>query len=540
MKSHIPFRPDHAAMVAALAFAASVFAAVPNVSRAQTPPSDPNPSPPAAPCPGPNFIADLQAMLASGAAFPTANTVIGASDCAFHEWSWEAFLWATALENGVPRFMSLKTPADLSLASHSSPGTPPASASASPVKLTLGTRAAHAAGATTPVEGAGAIVEADGNLLVSPNGYPVYASVHMNDPYFQRAQSNLIVTGAYAANAGRVDDGFPVGAAVFKAMWLRLDDPSQAPAGAFVTQANVPVLTVFLTADNTLYAAPSGQTQTVSVALVGLHVVGRTVNHPEFIWGTFEHKANSPRFADGTFDPGSTASDPKSYTLYAAGTPYNQTNPQSSQTTATSTATPLSAPSTVVTTTLVNTPTYTFNPATQKFSPATNVVLANATGGETNSPQGPANIKNLNSAAQGFLNGLSPSGGGAANPQSAFANYDLIGTVWMAPGTLTLASNQSNAVGSVNLSNSTAETFVQNLAGTTTPNTVQNCFSCHNPQTFTDVAPMPNLAPRFVALSHVVSTGSLYAVPNLISVNAPPPPAATTPPAVPSGSMRSN
>jgi hypothetical protein len=53
---------------------------------------------------------------------------------------------------------------------------------------------------------------------------------------------------------------------------------------------------------------------------------------------------------------------------------------------------------------------------------------------------------------------------------------------------------------------------------------VGNCFSCHNPQTFQQVQPMPNLPARKVALSHVVAAGSLYAVPNMISVAAPPPP----------------
>jgi hypothetical protein len=31
--------------------------------------------------------------------------------------------------------------------------------------------------------------------------------------------------------------------------------------------------------------------------MVGLHVVGSTANHPEMVWGTFEHFANAPRAA---------------------------------------------------------------------------------------------------------------------------------------------------------------------------------------------------------------------------------------------------
>ena len=451
----------------------------------------------------------LPNYLKPATAFPTQDTPLNAPDCAFHQWSWEAFTWATALDaHGVPRFLTLHTPEDLF-----KPDTPP-SDSSKPRQLTLGTRAAHGFG--NHVEGIGAITEADGNMLVAPNGYPVYASVHMNDSYFATAKRNLIVTGGYQNNADA--DHFDVGAAVFKAMWLRLDEGQLPPPGAYTTKATVPLLTTFLTADNTLYVTPSGRTTTVTVALVGLHVVGHTINHPEFLWGTFEHKNNSPRFADGTFNPASTASDPRNFTLYQGGTPYNQTNPPSTQTTATSTSTssPLSTPSTTITTTttLTATPTYTFDPATQKFSPSTNAVLANRTGGETFSPDGPAHIAHLNESAHTFFAGLPA-------PQSTFGSYDLIGTVWMTAGTYNLNSNQSNAVGSVNLANVTAETFVQNLAGTTTPATVQNCFSCHNPDTFQNVAPMPNLPARRIALSHVLAAGSLYAVPNMLSVKLP-------------------
>lgn len=456
-------------------------------------------------CPRLGWSEFLPSFLKPKAAFPTEDTPLDAVDCQFHQWSWEAFVWATALDaRGQPRFLSLPTIEDLS-GGRSASG---------PRTLTLATRGLHGRGGV--IEGAGAIVEADGNMLVAPNGYPVYASVHMNESYFNTARRNRVVTGDYQRNPD--SDYFAVGAAVFKATWLRLEPGQAPPEGAFVTKAKVPVLTTFLTADNTLYAAPDGSTVTVDVALLGLHVVGQTINHPEFLWATFEHKDNSPRFKDGSFDPNSAASDPRSYTLYSAGTPYKQSNQPSTQTTAssTSTASPLSAPGTTITTstTVAATPTFSFDPETQKFSPTSNAVLANRTGGETFSPAGPANIDALNKAAHTVLDQQTPT-------QRRFASYDLIGTVWMLPGTFGLSSNQSTAVGSVNLANVTAETFVQNFAGTTTPSTVGNCFSCHNAATFQDVAPMPNLKARRIAISHVTAAGSLYAVPNLLSVNPP-------------------
>lgn len=510
--THPTVRVTSATVLAVLVAFASVALPAAESANAAAKPQTPQP------CPMFGWPELLPNFLKPDEPFPTNDTPPDAPDCAFHQWSWESFVWATTLDaNGVPRFLKLHTISDLF---HEG------SASSTPPILTLATRATHAVG--DHVEGTGAIVEADGNMLVAPNGYPIYASVHMNDLYFNTVKQNLIVNGGYQSNSG--PDSFPVGAAVFKAMWMRVPNGEKPPAGAFTTQARVPILTEFLTADNTLYVTPSGQTTTITVALVGLHIVGHTINHPEFLWATFEHQDNSPRFADGTFNPSSTASDPHTYTLYQGGTPYNQTNVPSTQTSATSTSTPLSSPGTVITTTLTMTPTLTFDPKTQRFTPANNVVLANRTGGETFSPKGPQDIDELNKAAHTFYSNLPA-------PQSTFQSYDLIGTVWMAPNTYNLASNQSNALGSVNLANSTAETFVQNLTGTTTPSTVQNCFSCHNPDTFQNVAPLPNLKARLVALSHVLAAGSLYAVPNLVAVN--PPPSTPIPPAGPPGARKS-
>lgn len=472
-------------------------------------------------CPMPGWSEGLAAYLTPSAKFPVDDTArMPTPDCNFHEWSWEAFAWATALDakTGVPRFMTLRSPDDLFLQVPASP----APASKIP-KLKLGHRAVAkvktAAGTFT--EAAGAIVEADGNMLVSPNGYPVYASVHMNESYFKTAQKNLIVTGDYEKNPDT--DYFDVGAAVFKATWLRLDPGQPAPAGAYTTQAEVPVLSL-QTVNGATVVAPSGQFTTVTVALVGLHVVGYTQNHPEFLWGTFEHVANSPKFADNTFDPSSTASDPKTYTFYQGGTPWNQLNyNQGNQ----------AAPFLL-----------SFNASTQRFatltvpnnlsngsysgtspstSPGTNIVLANATGSETNSPSGPANIAALNQSAQTFYAGLQTA-------QSTFANYFLVGTVWMAPNTYVATNpnvfslNNNNAFGSVNLANTTAETFFQvphvspsNAVPSANGSTMQNCFLCHNPTSFNFQTPPPaKLASRRIAISHVISANSPYAVQNQI------------------------
>ena len=80
-----------------------------------------------------------------------------------------------------------------------------------------------------------------------------------------------------------------------------------------------------------------------------------------------------------------------------------------------------------------------------------------------------------------------------------------------------MKSDQTNAVGSVNLANSTAETFVQN-ANNTPISGVLNCFLCHNPTSYSFQNPPPAKLPnRLIAISHVLAVGSPYEVPNSIS-----------------------
>ncbi|MBK7145730.1 MAG: hypothetical protein IPH76_11205 [Xanthomonadales bacterium] len=427
-------------------------------------------------CPGLGWAEGLGKYQAASAAFPTDDTPPTAVDCNFHQWSWEAFVWATALDgNGVPRFMSLQTPNDLFTGSANKPRT-------GMLKLAARSNTPH--GMAGFVEGAGAIVEADGNMLVASNGYPVYASVHMNPTYFATAQKNLIATGGYTSQPP--DSYFNVGDAVFKATWLRLDPGQSPPPGAFTTQAQVPVLHVLRTKTSAA-VTPNGQYTTVTVALVGLHVVGYTINHPEFLWATFEHRGNAPMLPDNSF--ATSGSSPNNYTFYKSNTPFSQVNLPNSNASA---------------------PTLSFDLVTQKFSPPTMAVQENRTGGE-DQPGGPQNIAAINSGGQSFLKNE----GGA---QAAFANYQLIGTVWMQANTYSVTSNQTDAIGSVNLANTTAETFVQQ-ASNADKQDWQNCFSCHNATSYNfQTPPPPQLPSRRIAISHVLGEGTAYAVPNVIPV----------------------
>ena len=406
---------------------------------------------------------------------PTAKipTAAPKSFCEFHQTTFESFVWATTMVNGAPRFMSLKTSDQLL--------TPISSAKAGKaanggVKLNLASRN-HAPKAGRS-EGAGAIVEADGNMLVGPSGYPIYASVHMNDSYFNTAKQNLIANGGYQKNTGN----FNVGAAVFKATWLRTGNGVNAPAGSYVTQANVPVLVN----TNGVVAPDGDKTVQVEVALLGLHVVELTNEHPEFLWGTFEHNLNAPMLPDGTFNPAN--SSPNNFTLYKANTLFGASN-QPNQ----------------------NPNTLTFNATAQTFLPIVNAVQNNATGGD---PSGTVPL--VNAAGQQYL----------AGQKSVFANYVMIGTVWFKPNAYVLPAGltmgAADGVGSVNLANSTAETFDQ-MPQNSFGGKVNNCFSCHNAGSYAFQA--TPLSKRLIATSHVLSQGAnpMYTVPNQVTLATPTP-----------------
>jgi len=71
---------------------------------------------------------------------------------------------------------------------------------------------------------------------------------------------------------------------------------------SWVLAAGLPNLSSYITMTATIPTynqsnsnlwTPTGQ-QTVQLALVGMHVVGSTLGHPEMVWATFEHLGNTP------------------------------------------------------------------------------------------------------------------------------------------------------------------------------------------------------------------------------------------------------
>ena len=186
------------------------------------------------------------------------------TNCIFHQWSWQKFLWLTKpLPNGNPLFLDA-----LNLVS-------PEMAKVDPqLGQNLVLSSYNQAGP-------------EGILLSNPKFNPernvsdtVYYSIHVNNAFKDKAvlMASLIHTGKLPYSNLET---FPVGAFELKVSWITENSiPKEKRADYFTTKAAV--------------QNKKGQYEIKSMALLGMHIVGVVKNHPEFIWATFEHKDMAP------------------------------------------------------------------------------------------------------------------------------------------------------------------------------------------------------------------------------------------------------
>jgi len=370
-------------------------------------------------------------------------------DCNFQQWSWEAFVWATAIgSDGRARFTTFGNVDELGKKTAATKGPKPLGLKPRDLKP-RGSRQSRLLGSSGDEP-----QQAGGGIVVDQNGQIIWYSTHMNPAYFQFVQKN---GGAGYANASATLN-FPVGAAVFKASWRVVQDREDT-SKLYTEKTTIPILV-----NNPcggIMVDPAGKTREVTVALVGLHVVGVTENHPEFLWASFEHDNNAPDLPPG-MQPNSSqpVSSSKGFAFYAANTPANACNPQCVNLQVT-------------------------DPVKQTVGPVTNVFRQFAQGGPIPAQRG-QDITNVNEAARKEMASM----GRLKPPQlkeTVWANYRLIGTLWLAqPGTLQpgIGPLEVCGVGSVNLANSTLETYFQGPQNNFNGNNVSNCFMCHNTGSF--------------------------------------------------------
>lgn len=184
---------------------------------------------------------------------------------------------------------------------------------------------------------------------------------------------------------------------------------------------------------------PTGQ-QTVQLALVGMHVVGTTLGHPEMVWATFEHVSNTP---PATYSYNSTGGL-KTVTQNTSGTWLFS---------ATNSAGP-------------------FNIAHMFFTgpPSNNI---QSEGGFTISPSDtlrsePWGIDGSNAFSNTEVVSMNSHVRGMMASGDVRGNYIMTGATWTPFGSP--PSGPTPGVGTNRLANTTMETYQQG---------VSNCFSCH-------------------------------------------------------------
>lgn len=177
------------------------------------------------------------------------------TNCDFHQWSWQKFLFLTNEVNGKPLFM-----------------TEMIQVTAEGIRLdpSQGIVLRDTAQASSKTD----ILKTPKYSSGVPKSTTVYYSIFMDRLMY----TTMLKYGPIAKNdPSKVKDiTFPVGSLELKTSWIdasALKDPSTY----FITQGVINGVKT-------------------KVALLGMHVVGVVQNHPEFVWATFEHENLAPAY----------------------------------------------------------------------------------------------------------------------------------------------------------------------------------------------------------------------------------------------------
>ena len=376
-------------------------------------------------------------------------------NCSFYQWSEQMFLWLTS-PVGAQHVFSTPTFFDVSPVNGAGARTllphplPPGVVNVEPNQAdfnVLEAQAQTAAGGSlvyyiTSVNDVYAFLKtgiADG--AIAANTFPTTGSQLANITNFATSKGVTIPD----ANALAI---------LVKSAWVEASQLAN-PASYITTTATIPTYNQ----SNPLTWTPTGH-QTVTLALVGMHVVGSTAGHPELIWATFEHVENAPR-AEYSYvnNLGNTVTVDPDLTASWLFSPAN--------------------------------PTGLFNQAHMFYNPPN--IVNNA--GFTISPSNTIRWKSFGAASDGPPNPLDVSPG-ASNSEiisindnvigmllagDLRSNYVMTGSTWTIGGAGPTGFFQSggNEVGTSVLANSTAETYEQGVDNTRA-NGGLNCFSCHS------------------------------------------------------------
>lgn len=352
---------------------------------------------------------------------PNDATFASSSNCEFHQWSWQNFLWLTQKVNGEPRFMSFASPESL-------------------LGLEREGLLPRMAKSNTPESFDEFLQAGTDGILIAHNGRAVYYSQYIDDTFVDFIKSNNLTdpdtVQSFIANDPATP--FPVGAMELKASWMVVEEGDDV-SNMFTTQTKI----AKLVNKNGQIIVDTTQNEEVTVALVGFHIAGVVNGHPEMIWATFEHHNNAPNMPTNLpLDQAVSDQDSTFYTKNTIAGDCNINYTSSNK--------------------LV------LDEATQAFSPITQVCRQYQYGNQDGVNQkNDKNIEDLNANVSNLF-----------DSDDIWKNYSEVGAIWfkglnaLQPG-MSIETDKLLA-GSLSLSNSTIETFTQ------VASTQDNCFRCHN------------------------------------------------------------
>jgi len=403
---------------------------------------------------------------------PTRDAGFFSSNCAFHQWSWMLFIWLTQeVGDGELRFETMPTSNDV-INGGQVDGQQTGVEMLAPryAKTDDIDHPSPLAAQQRAIDESYAEVEQAGSsgVLIDQNGRAVYYSQYVNDAFYDWAVTEKALYKPANLRKLEPTTTLPANTLELKVSWKIVGDGEDA-GKFFTTRAKIPKLAPNPNGPGVV--PKPGDTEEVTVALVGFHVVGVVPDHPEMIWATFEHNDNAPNFASKQ-KPGQPVSD-KDFTFYKAGTlayACNENNARHLD----------------------------LDQSSQKLSPVTQACRQFAFGNEPGASDAGTNKNNIQSLNASAWQQIDSHG-----IPAVWKNYREIGAVWFKPSAKLTPKDpldtDAKLTGSLRLNNTTIETFTQDEAS------MNNCFKCHN--TTMKYSSDPDVAPleaKNVNISHIL------------------------------------
>jgi len=413
------------------------------------------------------------------------------SRCDFYKWGAQMFLWLTSGQEFKHVFNTAPTFFDVSIKDENGKRT----FIAQDGPMMLGVRKSKT---NEEIE----LGQAGGlDALISQDESIVYYSLHANDvfalyttgqkkntfgtslPDFPNTKNDLSKVVDFAREWGYPIYDPEALAMELKASWIDASTLSDDEKQNYVlTSAIVPIF------DRNTSANTNGVeqwsiigNQPKTLALVGMHIVGTVKDHPEMVWSTIEHVNNAP---DNTYSYTNTSNQTKSVSYNSSG------NWNFSKSTLTHPPASITASAKVST----YTPTGDVSsPECVGKNPLANECLVSTSNVSNGGKIAPIDIFRVD--PWGNNQGTNPTKLTAAIENNTDlisinksvlsqlitgdirGNYIQTGGVWTAEGTIPPNGTDSTLRGSLNLANTTMETFFQLQNTYFNP---QNCFGCHS------------------------------------------------------------